>query len=560
MNKKIISLCIILFIMIMCTTVNANDVSTTDAITNITDNNIKDNTSLTNTVGVEVQANVQTTTSHDNITNNEINTKLETNNEKQDVQTNAQKDLIVKHNSSTVKTDTEQIQKLTGLNITGIITTAYDKTNKIYAPDEDEGFVAAGAKITLYDESTGKRIGTTLSDSDGYYQFLNLSEGYYSMELEYGTYAKGEEAIHLLDSLEFNYIFVPDLVIITFSGDASGSGQSEKINYLSLMSDRFLFLESYELNSSYDRSGQWMVEGANFILVDMYSVGNGFGINDDIIAKSTASRNNHIAYVFGLFDESLLKGPLGNWGFLQNNPHDVQNTIVGSYWQTLSISDSPIIKRNMENLFSYIKYILGETKVDPTTVEGGQPLLLSNSWGLYYPGYENDVKTPSPDTIMNWIYSNPGYNHDHSGSLNWMTDDYSKWNLENNNPTKIFRDFEDWYDTNKKEYDSPFIVISTYYRGGSVVDALIKEYEKQGRAVFSIYKTTSEQPDMTALLEIAGNKSVVHRGVSAVSYMYWWTTGYADRGGNYTINAYKNLNVSLINALKDISYFSYESQ
>ena len=391
------------FIMIMCTTVNANDVSTTDAITNITDNNIKDNTSLTNTAGVEVQANVQTTTSHDNITNNEINTKLETNNEKQDVQTNAQKDLIVKHNSSTVKTDTEQIQKLTGLNITGIITTAYDKTNKIYAPDEDEGFVAAGAKITLYDESTGKRIGTTLSDINGYYQFLNLSEGYYSMELEYGTYAKGEEAIHLLDSLEFNYIFVPDLVIITFSGDSSGSGQSEKINYLSLMSDRFLFLESYELNSSYDRSGQWMVEGANFILVDMYSVGNGFGINDDIIAKSTASRNNHIAYVFGLFDESLLKGPLGNWGFLQNNPHDVQNTIVGSYWQTLSISDSPIIKRNMENLFSYIKYILGETKVDPTTVEGGQPLLLSNSWGLYYPGYENDVKTPSPDTIMGWM-------------------------------------------------------------------------------------------------------------------------------------------------------------
>ena len=85
------------------------------------------------------------------MTNKEKNIKQATNNEKLDLQTNAQKYLIVKHNTSTDKTDTEQIQKLTGLNITGIITTAYDKTNKIYAPDEDEGFVAAGAKITLYE-------------------------------------------------------------------------------------------------------------------------------------------------------------------------------------------------------------------------------------------------------------------------------------------------------------------------------------------------------------------------------------------------------------------------
>jgi cobaltochelatase CobN len=559
MNKKAISLCIILFILIMCTTVSASDLTTTDSNDNVT-NTIKD-TNTINTVNVEVKDTVQTPTSQTKTLNNESNTITETTNEQQDVQTaNEQKKIIIKEDSSNIDVKTDTIQSSTGLNITGIVTTAYNKTSKKYAPDEDEGFIAEGAKVTLYDESTGNSIGITTTDSNGTYQFTNLSSGYYALEFEFGTYAIGEESIHLTNySQERDYIFIPDLDIITFSGDSSGDGQSEKIKYLSQISDRFLFLESYELNNSYDKSGQWMLDHSNFILVDMYSVGNGFGINDDLIAKSPASRNHHLAYVFGLFDEGLLKGPLGNWGFLGNNPHSIENTYVGSYWQTASEANSTIIKTNMENLFSYIKFLLGETDVDPTTT-GHSPLLLSSSWGLYYPGYENNVKTPTPELINQWILTNPGYNSDNSGSLNWMTEDYSRWNLENNNPATVLRNFEDWYTENKKEFDGPFIIISTYYEGGKVVDALIKEYEKQGRAVFSIYKTSSEQPDMTSLLETAGNKTVLTRGVSAVSYMYWWTTGYSQRGGNYTINAYKNLNVSLINALKDISSFSFESQ
>ena len=556
MNKKIISLCIILFIMIMCTTVNANDVSTKDTTTNITDDLIKDTITANTT---DVESNVQTTTSQNNAIINETKTVTDSKDIKQDVQEKESQDnQIVKQSSSVLKTETETIQNLTGLNITGIITTAYNKTNRSYAPADDEGFITPGAKISLYDDGTGELVATAISDNNGLYEFTNLSEGYYSLEYEYGTYAVGEESVHLLESVAIDHIFVPDLAIITFSGDSSGSGQSEKIKLLSQISDRFLFLESYELNKSYDKSGQWMLDYSNFILVDMYSMGNGFGIKDRLIAQSPASRRNHIAYTFGIFDDAVLKGPLADWGFLGNRPHSVENTYVGSYWQTLSVSDSPIIKTNMENLFSYIKYLLGETDENPTT-NGHGPQLLSNSWGLYYPGFENNVKTPSQDLINYWINSNPGYNADHSGSLNWMTEDYSRWNLENNNPGLIMRDFEDWYDKNTN-LEGPFIVISTYYEGGEVVDALIKEYEKQGRAVFSLYKTTSEQPDMTALLEIAGNKSVIHRGVSAVSYMYWWTTGYAARGGNYTINAYKNLNVSLINALKDISSFSFESE
>ena len=550
MNKRFISLCMILFILIICTTVSANEVTTNNTITHSSD--LNDNSIIKTVTKSSVIS--DTTNNINNAIQNSANGTI------QDVQaTNMNKTLVKQENSNNIQNiKAETISTLKNLNITGNITVAYDKENDVYAYSEVEGFVVGGAKIRLYDNETGTLIANTSSNNDGSYQFLNLSRGNYTLEFEYGTYAVGLEQAKLNEeSLEVNYIFIPDLAIVAFSGDNSGTGQSEKIADLKRLSDRFLFFESYELNSSYDKSGQWMLGYSNFILVDMFSLGNGFGVDTELIASSPASRNNKIAYCFGLFDNSILQGTLAQWGWLGGNPHSIENTYVGSYWQAFSESNSTTIKTNMRNLYKYIQYLLKETDENPT-LNGNGPLLLSNSWGIYYPGYTGNVKTPDPELVNSWILSNPGYNADGAGSLNWMIEDYSKWNIENNNPQKILRDFEDWYTKNKK-INGSFIVISTYYEGGAVVDALIKEYEKQGRAVFSIYKTTSEDPDMTALLEIAGNKTVLTRGVSAVSYMYWWTTGYAQRGGNYTINAYKNLNVSLINALKDISKSSYES-
>ncbi|RAP51991.1 MAG: hypothetical protein BZ138_03925 [Methanosphaera sp. rholeuAM270] len=552
MNKKIISLCMILFILIICTTVNASE------ITNNTINDINDDIDENSNIE-QIELTAQKSVKTKQIINS---TDESTENIRQSVQeTNDDNNIIKKLNKSDKKLNIKAgtVQVSTNLNITGIVTKAYDKENDTYAGDEEEGFAVNGAKIRLYD-STGKNIAKTVSNGEGKYQFLNLESGNYTIEFEYGTYAIGEEQANLHgQSIKVNHIFVPDIAIIAFSGDNSGSGQAEKIKYLKDISDRILFLESYELNNSYDNTGQWMLNYANFILVDMYSLGNGFGVDIDLVADSPASHNNKIAYCFGLFDNSILQGTLGRWGWLGGNPHSVENTYVGSYWQALSEANSTTIKINMKNLLSYIKYLLGESKINPTQ-NGNGPRLLSSSWGIYYPGYTGNVKTPSTNLIKTWIESNPGYNADGAGSLNWMTENYSRWNLENNDPAKILSNFENWFNVNRKELNSSFIVISTYYEGGKVVDALIEEYERQGRPAFSIYKTTSEDPDMTALLEIAGNKSVIKRGVVAVSYMYWWTTGYAQRGGNYTINAYKNLNVSLIDALKDISKFSFESE
>ncbi len=561
MNKKIISLCMILFILIICTTVNANEITINNNTTNSSNENIKDISFISSTEIRQEITEVSKINYETNLDNDNTTIKTTITDNKQDVQNIGEtKNLIVKQDSSNnvISIKTEEIQKSTGFNITGIVTTAYDKANNVYAGGEEDGFVANGSKITLYNNDTGKKVADTTSNSEGYYQFLNLEQGNYTLKFKYGTYAIGEESIKITNySKEVNYIFVPDITIIAFSGDNSGDGQADKINILRELSDRILFLESYELNNSYDKSNQWLLDFSNFILVDMYSVGNGFGVDTDLIAHSPASKRNMIAYVFGIYDVGIIKGTLGNWGFLGDNPHSLENTYVGSYWQTVS-SNSTTIKTNMENLLEYIKYLLKETDVDPTTI-GKSPLLLSNSWGVYYPGFEDNVKTPNATLINTWIRSNPGYNSDNAGSLNWMTEEYAKWNLDNNAPEKVLRNFEDWY-TKNNDLNGSFVVISTYYEGGPVVDALIKEYEKQGRAVFSIYKTTSENPDMTSLLETAGNKSVLKRGVVGVSYMYWWTTGYSQRGGNYTINAYKHLNVSLINALKDISKFSYESQ
>lgn len=547
MNKKIISLCIILFLLIICTTVTAKD-NSTNSITK--ENSISAQKVIT-------QTHVSTTHATKTINKKSITNNTKTATAKQDVQnTSNQKNVILKRNKTL--SDIKTASAVDKFNITGIVTTAYDKINNVYAAGEEDAFVVNGAKISLYDSVTGKSITSTKSDITGAYNFTNLNSGNYTLKFSYGTYSVGEETTNLISSRKINYIFIPDIAIITFSGDTSGNGQKEKANQLKKYSDRFFFLESYALNNSYDDSGQWMLDYSNFILVDMYSPGNGFAIDTSQIAKSPASKKEKIAYVFGIFDDGILQGTLGNWGFLGGNPHSVENTYVGSYWQTTAESNSTVLQKNMKNLFSYIKFLLKETTINPTTTGNG-PIYVSNSWGIYYPGFKGNVKTPSESLINTWILSDPGYNADGAGSLNWMTIEYSQWNKVNNNPQKIFNNFEKWYNKNKK-VSGPFVAIATYYSGGKVVNALIKEYENQKRAAFSIYKNTAEDPDMTALLEMAGNKSYLKRGVSAVSYMYWWTTGYTQRGEDYTINAYKHLNTTLINALKDISKFSYESE
>ena len=258
------------------------------------------------------------------------------------------KQLSATKNMSSLKQLTSLKQAQNKYNLEGKVTCVYNKSSDSYVGDEEDALGVGGAVITVTNKS--KVIAKVTSDSNGNYVIKNLAPGLYTVKFKYGTYAVGEEDIRIINTTErFNYVFIPDLAIITYSG-STNDGQRNKFDALRKLSDRFYFLESYNLNSSYDVSHQWMLDYANFILVDMYSKGQGFGVDIDAIKNSPASQHNRVAYTFGIFDQMLLQ-ELG-WGFLGVNPvESIENTYVGSYWQAEAIKDATVVNTNMKNLY-----------------------------------------------------------------------------------------------------------------------------------------------------------------------------------------------------------------
>ncbi|MDO5822341.1 cobaltochelatase subunit CobN [Methanosphaera sp.] len=467
------------------------------------------------------------------------------------------KQLSATKNMSSLKQLTSLKQAQNKYNLEGKVTCVYNKSSDSYVGDEEDALGVGGAVITVTNKS--KVIAKVTSDSNGNYVIKNLAPGLYTVKFKYGTYAVGEEDIRIINTTErFNYVFIPDLAIITYSG-STNDGQRNKFDALRKLSDRFYFLESYNLNSSYDVSHQWMLDYANFILVDMYSKGQGFGVDIDAIKNSPASQHNRVAYTFGIFDQMLLQ-ELG-WGFLGVNPvESIENTYVGSYWQAEAIKDATVVNTNMKNLYHYILYLLGESDYNPTRTDSGTPVLAGPQWGVYYPGYKMSVPTPSNKLINKWIQQAPGYNNDGAGSLNWMTEYYNPWILENQKPVNVFRKFENWYNKHVNIKGS-FVVIISYYQTTTEVEALIKEFERQGRAAFCLYQYATTHPTMTELLETAvTDRKGFSRGIVAGSSLYSWSTSYTQMGTNATINAYKNMNITILNALSGISEYSYHSQ
>ena len=164
MNKKIISLCMILFILIICTTVNANEITINNNTTNSSNENIKDISFISSTEIRQEITEVSKINYETNLDNDNTTIKTTITDNKQDVQNIGEtKNLIVKQDPSNnvISIKTEEIQKSTGFNITGIVTTAYDKANNVYAGGEEDGFVANGSKITLYNNDTGKKVADT---------------------------------------------------------------------------------------------------------------------------------------------------------------------------------------------------------------------------------------------------------------------------------------------------------------------------------------------------------------------------------------------------------------
>lgn len=565
MKNKTFSLCMMIFIILICATATINATNTDNNNTNnTTEIQLNINTTNPETQSINIQQpqsekiikkDPKTTITTTKETKKETRKTKNTTKIQQNTTTNNNDNKpAITTNLTQIKKDSKIIKTASTYSITGNITCVLNKTTGQYAGGEDDSYGVNNAKITLYN-SANKIIKTTKSDAKGHYKISGLVAGKYRITYNYQTYLEGEEDITITNqTVQMNHVFIPDIVFITTSAGAD-EGQMRKIQALKKYSDRVLFLESYNLNSSYDSSQHWMLDYANFILVDMYSQGLGFGVDANLIRDSPASKNHHVAYTFGQFNDAMLLS-LG-WGFVGNNPNSIENTYIGSYWQSEATQNATVVNMNMKNLLRYIYYLLGETDVNPT-MNGNGPRMPGPQWGISYPGFTRSVPSPSAKQIDAWIHEDPGYNADGAGSLNWMTNYYNPWVLENQNPADLLKQFEAWYNKNGPVKKGSFIVIISYYETTKEVEALIKEFEKQGKAAFCLYQYATTTPSMTELLELAVANS--KRGISAGSSLYSWSTSFSQMTTNATVEAYSRANITIMNALSGISKDSYKSE
>ena len=209
-----------------------------------------------------------------------------------------------------------------------------------------------------------------------------------------------------------------------------------------------------------------------------------------------------------------------------------------------------VLDKNMKNYLKYVYYLINPSKYANPVLDVNNAPLMSPECGFYHPDLGIYTIVPDGNTINGWIKNNPGYDADGHGSLNWMIEDYPSW-LENTlDPTTLFKTFEKDYIGNIS-YDKPFIAIATYYSGGSVVDALIRGYEANGRAAFNVFKTGTV-PSMSSILNKITDISTV--GISAITSLYSWSLNYANGSAEGDL---EDIDLAVLKGVYDISETSY---
>lgn len=448
--------------------------------------------------------------------------------------------------------------------VSGTVYDAYDNSTGDYVGEYDDAVPVAKATVKLKNKTS--TLYTTTTSKSGNYIFKNIPKGSYTLEISYKTYKSFFKNITISNApLIVKYTFIPDIAIISNYGSSDSDGQLNKMLALKKLSSRVYTISSY---GSTDDNRHWMLKYANFILVDMYTID--CAVSSEDIVNSPANKKHMISYVFGIYNDYYLKNILKNWNFVRgtgekNTPNTVENTYIGSYWQAEVIKDNVVVNENMKNLLSYIFYLMGETKINPTKI--GKTPIYPPSMGIYHTNYLNNAgifgNNPTQEEINKWIIADPGYNSDGSGSLNWMTSELKKWSSKNNSPAKIFKDFENWYNSHKSNIKGSFIVIVSYYPGGSVIDDMIKTYEAQGRAVFNLFDSATDPPVSEFLEELSvGTNGIkpLSRGVVCVTSLYNWSMYYNNLKNNKgATDAFTAMNMAIFKAVNDISKYSYMS-
>ena len=433
--------------------------------------------------------------------------------------------------------------------INGTVKEVYNGTASAYDPtpvyvNETNAVPVKNATINIKDPNTGSILATTKTDANGYYSVnFNSALSNFIVEIIYSSYKTylGNLTVGNSHEATLDHIFMPDIVILS-----SGSDKRYAIN--SLNNRRLLFVDMFDASYSSNPVYNWMISHVNFALTDMAMPGSGYG--DwwySSLLQSPAQTNAKIAYAFGYPvvppDALHILGYNGT-----NNVNTLENTYMGSY--LIDVSSST----NMQNMVSYIYYLLGETSIDPTIVGKG-PAMSKGDWGIYHPDYPTSdhicaVPSVSSDQIKAWIIADPGYVGT-SGSLKWVENEYTAWTSTQREA--VYQTFENWYTANKPNIKGSFVVIASYYAGGATVDALIREYEKQGRAVLNFYQGGTNPAMSQFLNEITkGSNGIgpLSRGVSAVNSLYAWSMNYNNIYNGGATSDFENMNVAAIQAVQ----------
>ena len=424
----------------------------------------------------------------------------------------------------------------------------YDETSKTW--DED-GHDLAGATVKLFD-SSNKLISTYKTDSNGKVEIKNLNSNKYYLEISYSTYES------VLDQVDFTkgnaanleHLFVPDLLLLV-----DYSSHNEKVDLLMNMSRRIAYIST----TDFDIGRSWLVDYAKYIHIDMFSEAAYSVLTakylKELLARSPANANYNVAYTFGVYSDQILN----NTGMHivgaspSNNTYDtIENTYIGSYFQAQDIAESDILQKNIENYLNYVLYLVNPLKYPNPTLNPDNAPLMSPECGFYHPDLGIYTIRPNGTKINQWIHDNPGYTHSSDGSLNWMTEDYCDWVVNELNPTSLFVNFEQDY-LSKFNPDKKFIAIATYYCGETVTDALIRSYEANGRPAFNIFKTGT-QPSMSSILNKINNVTQV--GISAVVSLYSWSLSYANGSAESDLS---EIDLQILKGVHEISEYSYNS-
>lgn len=430
---------------------------------------------------------------------------------------------------------------------------SYNETGKTWTED---GIKLGGATVKLFD-SSNNLISTKTTNKDGIVSFTGLGSLKYNLEFSYSTYKSFK--IFNVDFTKYSgtldmddVMFVPDILLLV-----DYSSHNEKVDLLMNMSRRIAYIST----TNFDESRAWLAGYANYIHIDMFAENSAYNkftasYLKQLLANSPANKNYRVAYTFGVYSQEILNATgLHIIGASEsNNTYDtIENTYIGSYFQSEDIKDSEVLISNMDNYFKYVRHLIEPSKYsNPTLNDNGLPL-MSPECCFYHPDLGRYTLVPEPSLINKWITTNPGYTKTSDGSLNWMKENYENWVETTLDPKELFSKFEKDF-KNNISYNQKFIAIVTYYCGGDVVDALIRGYQESGRPAFNLFKT-STNPSASSILNRIVKCSKI--GISSVTSLYSWSLSYANGSAESDLS---EIDLSVLKGVNEISEYSYNSE